>query len=81
MKSGRQFTVPVDKSAADVLNENGFPVDIKYSDGFCGVCKCGLESGEVEHLDFVLSRAQRANFVILCQSRAAKKDGVIEIDR
>jgi len=79
-KSGTTFTVPTDKTAADVLNENGFPIDIKCSDGLCGVCKCGLISGEVEHRDFVLSKSQRETDLILCQSRAAHKDGVIEID-
>lgn len=79
-KSGKEFVVPADKSAADVLAENGVPVDLKCSDGLCGVCKCGLVSGAVEHRDFVLSNAQRETGIILCQSRAAEKDGVIEID-
>jgi ferredoxin len=63
-----------------VLAENGIHIDVKCSDGICGVCKCGLVSGEVEHRDFVLSKAQRKEAVILCQSRAAEKDGVIEVD-
>ena len=79
-KSGKDFTVPTDKSAADVLIENGFPIDLKCSDGICGVCKCGLNDGDVEHRDFVLSKAQRRDAIILCQSRAAKKDGLVEID-
>lgn len=79
-KSGREFDVPEDKSAADVLNENGFHIDIKCSDGLCGVCQCRLVSGEVEHRDFVLSKKQREHEIILCQSRAAEPDGVIEID-
>ena len=80
VKSGRHIAVPADKSAADVLIENGVSVDLKCSDGLCGVCKCGLIAGEVEHRDFVLSKAQRAGTIILCQSRAAKKDGVVEVD-
>jgi len=53
---------------------------VKCSDGLCGVCKCGLISGDVEHRDFVLSNRQRQSNVILCQSRAAKMNGVIEVD-
>ncbi|MEO0912883.1 MAG: 2Fe-2S iron-sulfur cluster-binding protein, partial [Pseudomonadota bacterium] len=53
---------------------------VKCSDGICGVCKCGLISGDVEHRDFVLSKAQRETSVILCQSRAAEAGGVIEVD-
>ena len=79
-RSGRAFQIPAEKSATDVLQENGIAIDVKCSDGICGVCKCGLISGEVEHRDFVLSKAQRETSVILCQSRAAAKDGVIEVD-
>ena len=79
-KSNREFLIPADKSATDVLSEAGIAIDVKCSDGICGVCKCGIVSGEVEHRDFVLSNKQRENEVILCQSRAATAGGVIEID-
>lgn len=79
-KTGKSFVVPVDKTAADVLNENGYNIDVKCSDGLCGVCQCGLISGDVEHRDFVLSNKQREGTIILCQSRAAVADGVVEID-
>jgi ferredoxin len=58
----------------------GVHVDLKCSDGLCGVCKCKVVSGEVEHRDFVLSARQRASEMILCQSRAAEPDGVLTID-
>jgi reductive dehalogenase len=80
LNDGRTLKVPKDKTAADVLNENGIRVDVKCSDGICGVCKCGVKSGDVEHRDFVLSKAQRADTIILCQSRATEKDGVLDID-
>ncbi len=79
-KSGREFKVPADKSATDVLTENGISIDVKCSDGLCGVCKCGLIAGEVEHRDFVLSGKQREKEIILCQSRSAKSGGTVEID-
>ena len=72
--------VPPEKAATDVLIEHGYKIDVKCSDGICGVCQCGLVAGEVEHRDFVLSKAQRQHTIILCQSRAAQKDGVVEID-
>ncbi|MDE4176752.1 reductive dehalogenase domain-containing protein [Phaeobacter sp. PT47_59] len=78
--SGREFLIPADKTATEVLAEHGVHIDVKCADGICGVCKCGLLSGEVEHRDFVLSKAQRQDAIILCQSRAAEKDGVIEVD-
>lgn len=79
-RSGREFIVPADKVATDVLAENGIHIDVKCADGICGVCKCGLVSGEVEHRDFVLSKAQREGSIILCQSRAAQAGGVLEVD-
>lgn len=80
LKSGREIPVPVDQSAADALIAAGLPVDIKCSDGICGVCKCGVLKGAVEHRDFVLSAAQREEAMILCQSRAATPNATLEID-
>jgi len=79
-KSGREFLVPANKSATEVLIENGVHIDVKCSDGLCGVCKCGLISGAVEHRDFVMSNKQRETNVILCQSRAKDQGGVITVD-
>jgi ferredoxin len=79
-KSGKELHVPADKLLSDVLLENGIHVDVKCSDGICGVCKCGVLSGAVEHRDFVLSNKQRETTIITCQSRAAEPDGVIELD-
>ncbi|UZD90381.1 4Fe-4S dicluster domain-containing protein [Cognatishimia activa] len=79
-KSGQLLDVPADKTAADILVENGIHIDIKCADGICGVCKCGLVTGEVEHRDYVLSRSQQKTAIITCQSRAAEPNGVIELD-
>jgi reductive dehalogenase len=79
-RSGREFHVPADRSATDILTENGISIDVKCSDGICGVCKCGIVEGDVEHRDFVLSKAQREKEMILCQSRAAAKDGLLVVD-
>ena len=79
-RSSRDLSVPADRTAADVLQENGIAVDIKCSDGLCGVCQCGLVSGDVEHRDFVLSKKQRETTIITCQSRAAQPGGVVVVD-
>ena len=79
-KSGREIKVIADQSPTDALLKAGVYVDVKCSDGLCGVCKCAVLSGDVEHRDFVLSNKGRKASMILCQSRAAKPDGVIEID-
>ncbi|MGB1033715.1 MAG: 2Fe-2S iron-sulfur cluster-binding protein [Primorskyibacter sp.] len=79
-RSGKTLTVAADETLSDVLVAHGVAVDIKCSDGICGVCKCGLIEGAVEHRDFVLSNGQRETEIITCQSRAAQKDGKIVID-
>lgn len=79
-RSGRQIPVRADQSATDALADHGINIDVKCADGICGVCKCGLVSGTAEHRDFVLSNAQRKEAIILCQSRAAEPDGVLEVD-
>ena len=79
-RSGRELAIPADRSITDVLAENGVAVDVKCEDGICGVCKCNLVAGDVEHRDFVLSKAQRRDAIILCQSRAAQKNGLVEVD-
>ena len=79
-KSGKEISVSAEETLSDVLIANGIPVDVKCSDGICGVCKCRLNSGEVEHRDFVLSNKQRETEIITCQSRAADDGGHIVID-
>ncbi len=80
LQDGREVAVAADASASDALIAAGLHVDVKCADGLCGVCKCGVLSGEVEHRDFVLSKSQRENHMILCQSRAAAPRGIVKID-
>ncbi|TDS92240.1 reductive dehalogenase [Pelagimonas phthalicica] len=79
-RSGQEITVRANETLADALIAAGHSVDVKCADGICGVCKCGVLAGEVEHRDFVLSNAQRRDQIITCQSRAAKPDGKITLD-
>ena len=79
-RTGRDVLVKADEAPTEALLAAGVHVDVKCSDGLCGVCKCNVISGEIEHRDFVLSAKERENAIILCQSRAAKPNGVVEID-
>ncbi|XDA97648.1 2Fe-2S iron-sulfur cluster-binding protein [Sulfitobacter sp. LCG007] len=80
LRSGKLVPVPAHQSATEALAEAGVHVDVKCSDGICGVCRRGVLEGAVEHRDFVLSNAQRENSMILCQSRARDPDGLIRLD-
>ncbi|OIQ24337.1 MAG: NAD-binding oxidoreductase [Alphaproteobacteria bacterium MedPE-SWcel] len=79
-RSGRDIPVSAEQTAAEALQAHGVKVNVKCSDGICGVCKCSVVSGNVEHRDFVLSKAQRAEEIILCKSRAAEPEAILEID-
>ncbi|KMW58242.1 Flavodoxin reductases (ferredoxin-NADPH reductases) family 1 [Candidatus Rhodobacter oscarellae] len=78
--AGQEIAVSADEHATDALLRAGIHVDVKCSDGLCGVCKCTVLSGDVEHRDFVLSKKDKENSMILCQSRAADPDGTLEIE-
>ena len=82
-RSGRLLAVPAGRSATEVLAEAGVAIDVKCSDGLCGVCATRYDaaaSGEVEHRDVVLSQQERRQRVILCCSRARQADGEIVLD-
>lgn len=78
--TGQLIEVPADKKATEALMDAGLPVNVKCSDGLCGVCATGYREGDVEHRDYVLSKAQRQTKMILCCSRATKADGQITLD-
>ena len=81
--SGRTLQVPADRSATDVLAEAGLAIDTKCSDGLCGVCATRYDraaSGEIEHRDFVLSKKEREQRVILCCSRAKEEGAEIVVE-
>ena len=80
LKDGRQIAVAANEVASDALLRAGVHVDVKCADGLCGVCKCGVTAGKVEHRDYVLSKAQQSDQMILCQSRAADPDGELTLD-
>ncbi len=82
LADGRRLDVPADRSATDVLASAGVKVDVKCSDGLCGVCASAYDpdtSDPIDHRDVVLSAAQRRERVILCCSRAAGEGGVIRL--
>jgi ferredoxin-NADP reductase len=79
LADGRRIEVGAEEAATDALARAGVHVDVKCSDGLCGVCQCGVREGAVEHRDFVLSNRDRETRMILCQSRAAEPGGVLKI--
>ncbi|WP_282606270.1 2Fe-2S iron-sulfur cluster-binding protein [Pelagibius sp. Alg239-R121] len=79
-KDGRSFAVPAEKTITDVLGEAGIHVDVKCSEGICGVCAARYISGEVEHRDFVLGKKERAEKMMTCCSRARTAGSEVILD-
>jgi ferredoxin-NADP reductase len=81
--SGRRLQVPADRSATEVLAEAGVAIDVKCSDGLCGVCARNYDaalSDDIEHRDFVFGQKERQQKIILCCSRAQHAGGVITLN-
>ncbi len=77
---GRRIEVGAHEAATDALARAGVRVDVKCSDGLCGVCARPLLSGEVDHRDHVLSAAERERRIVLCCSRATAPGGEIVVE-
>lgn len=78
--TGQSVLVSAEESATQALEKAGIEVDVKCSDGLCGVCATRYIDGDIEHRDYVLSDAQKTDQVILCCSRAAANGGRIKLD-
>jgi len=78
--TGQIVPVPPQLKATQALAQAGITIDVKCSDGLCGVCSTRYLSGEVEHRDYVLSQAQRQERMIVCCSRARQPGGRIKLD-
>lgn len=71
-RSGGRVTVPADRTALEVLHEQGFEIRHSCREGNCGSCETRVLEGEVEHRDVLLTPAQRAkqDRMMVCVSRA-----------
>jgi len=79
-RSGASLAVAADQSAAQVLRDAGVHIELKCSDGICGVCAARLIAGDVDHRDYALGAAQRQDTILLCCSRARGPGAEIMID-
>ncbi|MFD1795214.1 cytochrome P450 [Paracoccus aurantiacus] len=67
--------VPEDRSLLQVLRAAGLDVPSDCEEGLCGSCEIGVERGEVEHRDRVLTGSEReaGDRIITCCSRGRGK--------
>lgn len=71
-RSGRDIEVPAGRSALACLHEAGIGIDCSCEVGVCGTCRTVVLDGRPEHLDAVLSDAEKqANACFMpCVSRS-----------
>jgi ferredoxin-NADP reductase len=80
-ESGRQVTIPADKTIIEVLEEEGVFVPTSCTEGFCGTCETEVVTGIPDHRDDYLTQEQRAanNRMMICVGRS--KSPVLVIKR
>lgn len=79
--TGLVYRVPLGQSIANVLTEAGVDIPLSCEQGMCGACITGVLSGQPEHLDMVLTDAERAsnNQMMLCCSRSLSARLVLDL--
>ena len=79
--SGITLQVNADQTVLDALRAANIDIQSDCEEGLCGSCEVRVLSGEVDHRDVVLTRAEReANTKMMtCCSRACGKKLVIEL--
>ncbi|MFC9980516.1 PDR/VanB family oxidoreductase [Gordonia sp. NPDC127522] len=77
---GETYRVPADRSIVEVLEENGCDVDTSCQEGICGTCIMQVLSGEPEHRDNVLTKAERESGEVMavCVSRTTGEKIVLD---
>lgn len=58
--TGQIFTVPADKTVAQVLDENGIFISLACEQGLCGTCITGVLEGQPAHRDQFQTDEERA---------------------
>jgi phthalate 4,5-dioxygenase reductase subunit len=76
--SGRRIEVPADRSILEALRDAGESTVSSCESGTCGTCRCSLIEGEVDHRDMVLRPDERDSHIMICVSRSAGGDLVID---
>ncbi len=77
-RSGRTVAVPADLTILEALRGAGVVVPSSCESGVCGTCKTRLIAGNADHRDRVLMPEERADFIMLCVSRA--RSGALTLD-
>lgn len=80
-KTGKTVLVPAGTSLLDALLGAGMQPDFSCKEGVCGACETKVLSGEVEHLDSILTKEERATnkSMMICVSRCRRGTLVLDL--
>ncbi len=80
-RSGRTIPIAPGRSVLDAVLEAGIDADHSCREGMCGACETKVISGEVEHHDSILTKAERAasKSMMICVSRCARGTLVLDL--
>ena len=80
-QSGVTLTVSPDQSILAALTQAGVEIPSSCEQGVCGTCEMRVISGEIDHRDSILSRAEQAanRTMMVCVSRARGTQLVLDI--
>lgn len=80
-QSGLSTTVSENESVLDAMERLGVDYPWSCREGICGTCEVSVLSGEVQHLDFVLTPEERAEQrrIMVCVSRCGGGSLVLDI--
>jgi ferredoxin-NADP reductase len=80
-KSGKSVEVPPGKSILDSLIDAGLSPDHSCKEGVCGACETKVISGEIDHRDGILTKAEQAanKTIMICVSGCKRGPLVLDI--
>ena len=78
-RTGKTITVSADRSILEALREAGIKTASSCESGTCGTCKTRLKRGMVDHRDMVLEERDKQDHIMICVSRAAVGDLVLDL--
>ncbi|WP_321793731.1 PDR/VanB family oxidoreductase [Caballeronia sp. J97] len=78
--TGQTVRVDAATSIVDALASIGVEVDTSCGEGVCGTCMVDVVSGEPEHRDHCLSKAERASNSVICCCVSRSRSPVLVLD-
>jgi vanillate O-demethylase ferredoxin subunit len=78
--TGQTVRVDAKTSIVEALASIGIEVDTSCGEGVCGTCMVDVMSGEPEHRDHCLSKAERASNSVICCCISRSRSPVLVLD-